>query len=307
MSVFNAFVAYKFIKILSMPWKETAAYKLGIVDEKGKILKKFKTLKTSEERKAYTIFHRLIWNLKKTLEKIPVFKSRLVSFAAALYLLKEHSDPDGTLIEDTFFSYLKEHGYDVDEMLLNEENQNRETTIKRGLYVFEGNRIFIERNINAFDEIYGIPLFKIDYLGEERVVAKEDLQEDGAGAMAIGSGENLAGLDGKPPVSKGSQKVHRRRVAGITGGVKESVFTGPPDSSMDDKGPNFFAGARIFKVSCDEYTKCLQGRQKYERWSKKLNMDSIDNASIRQYAHRNPGKSIIVQNDKTGEMSFLVR
>ena len=103
MSIFNAFVAYKFIKILSQPFKETDAYKLGIIDERGKILKKFKTLKGTEEKKAYTIFHRLIWNLKKTLEKIPIFKSRLASFAAALYLIKEHSDPEGTLIEEAFF------------------------------------------------------------------------------------------------------------------------------------------------------------------------------------------------------------
>ena len=44
MSVFNAFVAYKFIKILSQPFKETDAYKLGIIDEKGKVLKKMKSL-----------------------------------------------------------------------------------------------------------------------------------------------------------------------------------------------------------------------------------------------------------------------
>ena len=299
MSFFNAFVAYKFIKILSQPFKETDAYKLGIIDERGKILKKFKTLKGTEEKKAYTIFHRLIWNLKKTLEKIPIFKSRLASFAAALYLIKEHSDPEGTLIEEAFFSYLRENGYDVDEMLLTESLQ--ETTIKRGLYVYEGKRIFIESDIQAFDEIYGIPLFRV----KGKVVTREELQEDGAGAMAIGGGENLAGLDGQPPVSKGTQKIHRRRAAGVTGGVKESVLAGPPNSSLDDKGPTFFAGARIFKVSNEEYGKCLLGRQKYERWNKKLDMGLRDD--IRKYAHRNPGKAIIVQNDKTGEMSYLVR
>ena len=66
MGIFNAFVAYKFIKILSTPFNQTDAYKLGIIDDKGKILKKMKNLKTGEEKKAYTIFHRLIWNLKKT-------------------------------------------------------------------------------------------------------------------------------------------------------------------------------------------------------------------------------------------------
>ena len=60
MSVVDTVVAYKFIKILSTPWKKTDAYKLGIIDDKGTVLKKRKDLKTSEEKKAYTIFHTLI-------------------------------------------------------------------------------------------------------------------------------------------------------------------------------------------------------------------------------------------------------
>jgi len=300
MSVFNAFIAYKFIKILSLPWKDSDAYKLGIVDDKGKILKKRKQLKTSEERKAYTIFHQLIWNLRKILEKVPIFRSRLATFATALYLIKEQSGDTGTLIEDAFLEYLRENNYDVNSMLINESFKDRKTTIRRGLYVIEGKKIFVEKNTDAFDEICGIPLFKIDFLGEERIMVSEDMKpfrkyfkEDGVGANAVGGGENIAGLDGKPPVSKKNQKVHRRKAVGVTGGVKESVET--------------FAGSRIFKVTPEEYVNCLQGRKKHERWKRKLNMDEFSNTEIRKYAHRNPGKSVIVQNEKTGEMSYLVR
>jgi hypothetical protein len=376
MGIFNAFVAYKFIKILSMPWEDTDAFKFGIIDKDGKVLKKMKDLRTSEERKSYTIFHRLIWNLKKVLEKVSIFKSRIASFAAALYLIKEQADPEGTtgtLIEDMFLDFLKENGCDVDSMMLNESFEMRDGTIKRGLYVIEGKKIFIEENIKAFDEILGIPLFKIDFLGEEKVITKED-----AIANVAGSGENIAGLDGKPPVSK-KPKVQRR--AGITGGIKEakeyepekrrklktgevevmkgkgnrqkwfylkneedvkqlirlgrnSAFptgitnnnsrvkfdkdwhikesveenmqTGPPATSKDET-PATFAGARIFKVSSEEYCNCLQGRKKHERWKRKLNMDDIENQSIRSYAHKNPGKSIILQDANTGEMSYLLR
>ena len=214
MGIFNAFIAYKFIKILSMPWKETDAFKFGIIDKKGKVLKKMKDLRTSEERKSYTIFHRLIWNLKKLLEKLPIFKSRLASFAAALYLIKEQVDPEGTLIEDMFLDYLKENGCDVDSMMLNESFEMRDGTIKRGLYIIEGKNIFIEENVKAFDEIIGIPLFKIDFLGEEKIITKEE-----AIANVAGGGENIAGLDGKPPVPK-KPKVQRR--AGVTGGIAEA-------------------------------------------------------------------------------------
>jgi len=297
MSVFNAFVAYKFIKILSQPWKETDAYKLGIIDDKGKILKKKKKLTTSAENKAYTIFHRLIWNLKKVLQKLPMMKGRIGTMAAALWFLKEHVSDRGTLIEDTFVEYLQEQGYDIDSMLVNERFSNRKTIIERGLYAFEGKKIFIEENIKPFDEILGIPLFKINFLGEERVVAKEELEEI---TMAVGDGGNLAGLDGKPPVSKKNQKVHRRKAVGVTGGVKESL---EPKQTVHPT----FAGTRIFKVKSEEYCKCMQGRRKHERWNRKLNMDEFSNTEIRKYAHRNPGKSVIVQDENTGEMSYLMR
>ena len=68
MSAVDIYVAYKFVKILSTPWKKTEAYKLGIIDDKGKVLKKQKELETGAERKAYTVFHRLIWNVKRLLD-----------------------------------------------------------------------------------------------------------------------------------------------------------------------------------------------------------------------------------------------
>ena len=95
MGVVDAFIAYKFIKILSTPFEDTEAYKLGIIDKNGKILKKRKELKTGEEKKAYTIIHTLVWNLKKILVKVQLGKSRVGSLAAALYFLKEEFEKHG--------------------------------------------------------------------------------------------------------------------------------------------------------------------------------------------------------------------
>ena len=67
-----------------------------------------------------------------------------------------------------------------------------------------------------------------------------------------------------------------------------------------------FAGCPVFTVSNDDYAKCMHGRMRYERWNKKLNMEDIDNQEIRSYAHRNPGKPIIVKDDKYGTMSYFV-
>jgi len=45
---------------------------------------------------------------------------------------------------------------------------------------------------------------------------------------------------------------------------------------------------------------------KYERWSRKMNMEDINNQDIRSYAHKNPGQPLIVRDTSTGVMSYLI-
>ena len=80
MGIFNAFVAYKFIKILSMPWEDTDAFKFGIIDKDGKVLKKMKDLRTSEEKKSYTIFEKFGFYLLGALCVIPVLIGIIIDF-----------------------------------------------------------------------------------------------------------------------------------------------------------------------------------------------------------------------------------
>ena len=84
----NLYFIYKFLRILTTPWENTDAFKLGIIDKNGGILRKKITLKSIEEKEAYTMFDRLVWKLKRLIEKIPFGKSRLASYAAALWLIK---------------------------------------------------------------------------------------------------------------------------------------------------------------------------------------------------------------------------
>jgi len=67
-----------------------------------------------------------------------------------------------------------------------------------------------------------------------------------------------------------------------------------------------FAGTEVFELTSDEYHKCMNGRKKYERWSRKMNMEDIDNQEIRSFAHKNPGKAIVIQDKTTGIMSYLI-
>ena len=113
-------ITYRVVKLLVTPFEKQEAYKFGIIDDKGKVLKKYKTLKLEKERKSYTLLHRFVFNLKRILQKVGL-GSKLGSFAVALALLikedkkfAEHK----TLIEQTVIKYLKEE--DLYNEMLNE-------------------------------------------------------------------------------------------------------------------------------------------------------------------------------------------
>lgn len=82
------FYAIRFLRLLTTKWENTNAFKLGIVDKNGKKLKK---PQTAEEKSAYNTFHKLVYNIKRLINKIPLGKSTLASYAAALFLIKEHA------------------------------------------------------------------------------------------------------------------------------------------------------------------------------------------------------------------------
>jgi len=80
---------FRFIKFLVQDWTSWDAYKLGIIDEKGKRDKSVR-LDDDEKKSAYTPFIRLAANVKRLISKIPGGSSKLGSFAAALFLIKEN-------------------------------------------------------------------------------------------------------------------------------------------------------------------------------------------------------------------------
>lgn len=87
--IINNLIAYKILYMLVTPFEKTDAYKLGIIDEKGKVLKKSNKLTTSAERDAYTYLHRLVFNLKRIINKLPGGENKLKSMIAAFFLIKE--------------------------------------------------------------------------------------------------------------------------------------------------------------------------------------------------------------------------
>jgi hypothetical protein len=70
-------------------FEDTEAFKLGIIDAKGKNIRKANTLQTSNERDAYTYLNRLVFNVKKIINRLPGGESKMKSLVAALWLVKE--------------------------------------------------------------------------------------------------------------------------------------------------------------------------------------------------------------------------
>lgn len=79
---------FRFLTLLVTPFEKTKAFELGIIDSTGKRDRSVQ-VSTSEQKSAYTPFHRLVFNIKRLIEKVPGGSSSIASYAAALYLIKE--------------------------------------------------------------------------------------------------------------------------------------------------------------------------------------------------------------------------
>ena len=121
----DLFVTYRFIKLLTTPFDKTEAFKLGIIDENGNRIMpdpvggvrqtKPATLGTTAEKNAYTILHKLIFNIKKIFSKVPGLRTKVGTYAAALFLLKDtfkESVDDPDMFEKEFMKYLKEQNWE---------------------------------------------------------------------------------------------------------------------------------------------------------------------------------------------------
>jgi len=89
MQLADIYITYTLVKRLSTPFNQTPAFKQGIIDAEGNVLKPFVSLKTSSERAAWTYLDILINNIKRIMVKIPGGSSKLFVYAAAVYLLRE--------------------------------------------------------------------------------------------------------------------------------------------------------------------------------------------------------------------------
>jgi len=145
--------AFRFVRMLVMKWENWDAYKEGIIDQDGKRIKNVR-LDTPEKIASYTPFIRLCANIKRLLSKIPGGGTKLGSFAAALYLLKEKHG----IAEKKLESILIEHQIDITDFL--KENTEwfvlEDKQLSPGVYRINNHKILnstFEEMVNPYDQI----------------------------------------------------------------------------------------------------------------------------------------------------------
>ena len=198
----DLFVTYRFIKLLTTPFNRTEAYKLGIIDKDGnRILQPNSTqpaveLATAQLQNAYTVLHKLVFNIKKIFEKVPGLRTKVGTYAAALFLLKdtfkEHvEDPD--VFEKEFMKYLKENDVEFDDSI-SEEVIGFGEILPKGEYVLvndilnkeeeelsakKGDKVIAFEDEPPIDTVLGVEIFPVihDKTKEKIYVSLEDIKD----------------------------------------------------------------------------------------------------------------------------------
>ena len=197
----DLFVTYRFIKLLVTQFEQTDAFKLGIIDKDGNRIvpsgtNKPEPLRTIEERNAYTILHKLVFNIKKIFGKVPGLRTKLGTYAAALFLLKDtfkESVDDPDIFEKEFMKYLKESGYEIDDSM-SEEVIGFGEVLPKGEYILvndilskeeeeltakKGDKVVTYDDEPPIDTVLGIDIFPVIHIKtqEKIYIGLEDLKQ----------------------------------------------------------------------------------------------------------------------------------
>ena len=197
----DLFVTYRFLRLLTTPFEDTDAFKLGIIDEKGnrimqkKVKKPAVELVTSEQKSSYTILHKLVFNIKKLFNKIPGLRTKVGTYAAALFLLKDtfkESVDDPDVFEKEFVKFLKENNIELDDEI-SEEVIGFGEVLPKGEYVLindilnkeeeelsakKGDKVIAYDDEPPIDTILGVEIFPVIHVKtqEKIYVSLEDIK-----------------------------------------------------------------------------------------------------------------------------------
>jgi len=197
----DLFVTYRFLRLLTTPFEDTDAYKLGIIDEKGNRIMQDKAKKpvvplvSTQEKNAYTILHKLVFNIKKIFNKVPGLRSKVGTYAAALFLLKDtfkESVDDPDMFEKEFVKFLHENEIELDDTI-SEEIAGFGEVLPKGEYVLindilnkeeeeltakKGDKVIAYDDEPPIDTVLGVEIFPVIHIKtqEKIYVSVEDIK-----------------------------------------------------------------------------------------------------------------------------------
>jgi len=197
----DLFVTYRFIRLLTTPFEKTDAFKLGVIDKDGNRVVNPKTkkpdeLSTIDEKNSYTVLHKLVFNIKKLFGKVPGLRTKVGTYAAALFLLKDtfkESVDDPDMFEKEFMKYLKEEGIELDNTI-SENVIGFGEILPKGSYILvndilnkeeeelsakRGDKVEVFDDEPPIDTVLGVEIFPVVHLKtkEKIYVSLEDIKD----------------------------------------------------------------------------------------------------------------------------------
>jgi len=237
----DLYLVYRILRLFTTPYTEWDAFKTGVLDAEGNIVLP-QEKRTQEQNDSFSKFDLLILKLKKVLEKLPFGKTRLATYAAALFLIKEEKNINAKTLEEQFINYYNDY------KLLNEKWSEK-----------------YKRSIDC-DNPKGF---------SQQAHCQGKIKNEDAPVNSVGGG-NIAGAIGDPPMGKNAQAAFLRR----------------------------FGKNHVFVVDTERINKARLGKKKYHKYEKYVGTDEVGSA-IREYGRKYPKRPIILQDEKTGAMTFL--
>lgn len=110
----DALITYRILRLLTTPFDQQDAFRLGLIDRHGNRLKRENEINTTEEQEAFSLLHRMVFRLKRIIEKIPLENKNFLSFATAVALVREQIEYDDDILEEVF--YMTQERQDVKDL-----------------------------------------------------------------------------------------------------------------------------------------------------------------------------------------------
>ena len=174
----DLYLVYRILRLFTTPFAEWDAYKSGVIDAEGNIIVD-SDKRTPAQDDSFTKFDLLILKLKRVLEKLPFGKTRLASYAAALFLLKEEKNIKEETLKEQFLDYYNGKTY------LSEGVEEDIANVTGGIAGLDGNppasRAFLRRF--AKNDVFVVDTERFNnartgkkkYLKYEKYVGKDEV------------------------------------------------------------------------------------------------------------------------------------